>query len=216
MVAEAPTQEQVTTANTNAIESAREVGPATEALVSQATANTSGNNPLSIALQYLGVNELDPEGTELRAEIWDHVFGSDSRTSKKFTEQNMAWCAGFVNEILLQAGAETLETDSVYDKGRAKKYLQLGEGVGLEDAQMGDVIVKAPRAGREHVGFYAGYDSETDQVLILGGNQANEVNISAYPAREVLGIRRIQVDALTPKQQEEISQVTVKRSGRTR
>lgn len=219
LVVEAPTQEQVTTANTEAVEAAREVGPATEALVSEVTNTATADNPLPIALQYLGVNELDPEGTELRAEIWDNVFGADSSESDKFTKENQAWCAGFVNHILKKAGANTLETDDIYAQGRAKEYLGLGEEVSsLSDAKMGDLVVKmAMRNGKPqyHVGFFSGYDSETGQVLILGGNQNNEVNVTAYPESQVQGVRRIQVGDLSQADKEKISQIEVQRSGRT-
>lgn len=220
LVVEAPTQEQVTTANTEAVEAAREVGPATEALVSEVTNNVTADNPLPIALQYLGVNELDPEGTELRAEIWDSVFGADSSESDKFTKENQAWCAGFVNHILKKAGADALQTDNVYDQGVAKEYLGLGEEVsGLSDAKMGDLVIKMAMIKGEpqyHVGFFSGYDSETGQVLILGGNQNNEVNVTAYPESQVQGVRRIQVGDLSQADKEKISQIEVKRSRRTR
>lgn len=189
----------------------------------------TADNPLPIALQYLGVNELDPEGTELRAEIWDNVFGSDSSEGDKFTKENQAWCAGFVNHILKKAGVDTLQTDDIYDQGRAKEYLGLGEEVsGLSDAKMGDLVIKMAMVdekdddgnptGRKkpqyHVGFFSGYDSKTGQVLILGGNQNDQVNVTAYPESQVQGVRRIEVGALSAEDKERISQIEVQRSGR--
>lgn len=231
LVAESPTQEQVTTANTEAVEAARSVGPATEAFVSEVTNTATADNPLPIALQYLGVNESDPEGTELRAEIWDNVFGADSSESDKFTKENQAWCAGFVNHILKKAGADSLQTNDIYDQGRAKEYLGLGEKVSdLSDAKMGDLVVKMAMVNERdkngkptgkkkpqyHVGFFSGYDSETGQVLILGGNQDDQVNVTAYPESQVQGVRRIQVGDLTRQDKEKISQIEVRKSGRTR
>jgi hypothetical protein len=40
-----------------------------------------------------------------------------------------------------------------------------------------------------HVGFYAG--RESGKVKMLGGNQGNSVNISAYDSQDILGIRRL-------------------------
>lgn len=216
LVVESPTNEQITTANTDALEAARNVGPSTAEFVAEITGRVSSNNPLPIALQYLNINELDPEGTKLRAEIWDNVFGSGSKTASKFTKENMAWCAGFVHHILQKAGAEYLNTDSNYDRGRAPDYLKLGQEVAnLENAQMGDIVVKARRKKngglQYHVAFFSGYDPETNQVFLLGGNQANEVNITAYPIDQVKGIRRVQVDQLTDQEKELISSIEIRR-----
>jgi uncharacterized protein (TIGR02594 family) len=40
-----------------------------------------------------------------------------------------------------------------------------------------------------HVGFYAGFAN--GKIYILGGNQNNAVNISAYDPKRILGIRRL-------------------------
>lgn len=123
-----------------------------------------------------------------------------------------------------------MHTDDIYDQGRAKEYLNLGKKVsGLSDAKMGDLVVKMAMVdetdddgnptGRKkpqyHVGFFSGYDSKTGQVLILGGNQNDQVNVTAYPKSQVQGVRRIEVGALSAEDKERISQIEVQRSGRT-
>ncbi|MCL2915995.1 hypothetical protein L2725_19835 [Shewanella corallii] len=52
-------------------------------------------------------------------------------------------------------------------------------------AQPGPDVIKAPG----HVGFFAGFDG--NDVLVLGGNQSDEVNVGRYPASKLLGIRRL-------------------------
>jgi hypothetical protein len=51
--------------------------------------------------------------------------------------------------------------------------------------QPGPEVLNAPG----HVGFYAG--TEGSKVLVLGGNQSDEVNISRYPKNRILGIRHL-------------------------
>lgn len=75
----------------------------------------------------------------------------------------------------------------------ARSWLAVGEAIPLELAQVGfDVVVlrrgKDPKAG--HVGLYAGRQPN-GQVLVLGGNQGNTVSVSAFPAADVVGVRRL-------------------------
>ncbi len=51
--------------------------------------------------------------------------------------------------------------------------------------QPGPEVIEAPG----HVGFLAG--QEEKHVLVLGGNQADSVCVSRYPATDVLGVRRL-------------------------
>ena len=69
-----------------------------------------------------------------------------------------------------------------------------------DSPQIGDIVVlrrgTGPQPGPEdttapgHVGLFAGY--EGGNVLVLGGNQGDEVNISRYDRGRILGIRRIE------------------------
>ncbi len=51
--------------------------------------------------------------------------------------------------------------------------------------QPGPDVIKAPG----HVGFFAGVEEKS--VLVLGGNQSDEVNVSPFPVARVLGVRRL-------------------------
>ena len=51
--------------------------------------------------------------------------------------------------------------------------------------QPGPEVIKATG----HVGFYAG--EEGNNVLVLGGNQSDAVNIRPFPWNRVLGIRSL-------------------------
>jgi hypothetical protein len=84
----------------------------------------------------------------------------------------------------------------------ARSWLDVGDPVILASAQPGsDVVILSRGAGKQpgpevvnapgHVGFYAGRDG--DNVLLLGGNQGNQVSIASFPASRVLGVRRLTV-----------------------
>jgi hypothetical protein len=75
------------------------------------------------------------------------------------------------------------------------------------DAQVGDIVVKSRMVNgqkQSHVGFFVGY-AENGDVLILGGNQDDELNVTAYPYSQVEAMRRLEVPALTKEQVETIS-----------
>ena len=95
-----------------------------------------------------------------------------------------SWCAAFVNAILKRAGMPYQR------KLNARSFLQLGEQV--FNPQLGDVVVfwrEHPTSWKGHVGFYI---NETENyIYVLGGNQSNQVKISAYPKYRLLEYRRV-------------------------
>ena len=102
------------------------------------------------------------------------------------------WCSGFVNFVcwlLRLPRSKSL---------RARSWLEVGIPVALEDAIVGFDVVIFNRGGPHdpsiidapgHVAFYGGFDDHG--VLVLGGNQSDMVKLSHYPAKDVLGVRRL-------------------------
>lgn len=103
------------------------------------------------------------------------------------------WCSAFVNYIcwlLRLPRSKNL---------RARSWLEVGRGIHLDLAQVGDIIVlkrgKEPQPGPDvvkasgHVGFYAGRFGSF--IEVLGGNQSDTVKISRYPSDKLLGVRRL-------------------------
>jgi hypothetical protein len=149
------------------------------------------------------------------------------------------------DSLLTALPAEGISKEkAAYSRGRAVNYLAsefgenvftsgYGAGVNLKgssfnsltpakatgsvsDGKLGDVVVVRTNSGM-HVAFFAGIDEETGKVRLLGGNQNNEVNISAFDQSQVLGIRRVRQPDLTPEEQERISSIIVQPgSGSTR
>ena len=89
------------------------------------------------------------------------------------------WCAAMVGAMLERAGIRSSRFES------AKSYLDWGAA--LASPVYGCVVVFT-RDGGGHVGFVVGVDS-SDRLLVLGGNQGDQVCIKAFPRDRVSGYR---------------------------
>jgi uncharacterized protein (TIGR02594 family) len=109
-------------------------------------------------------------------------------------DDQVPWCSAFMNYV-----AWLLRLPRSKDL-RARSWLTVGQAVSLEQAQVGfDMVILKRGSGSQpgptvidapgHVGLYAG--QEGSNVLVLGGNQGDSVNVSPYPASRLLGIRRL-------------------------
>jgi len=94
------------------------------------------------------------------------------------------WCSAFVNFIAWLSRLPRTKSLA------AASWLQIGQALELQDARVGFDVVILERDGGHHVGFYAGRDDK-GKVLLLGGNQADAVNVSAFEVAKVLGVRRL-------------------------
>ena len=97
-----------------------------------------------------------------------------------FTDDETPWCAGFVGAMLESAGVKS--TRSAW----ARSYLNWGQR--LRNPVVGCIVVfsRGPRSG--HVGFVVGQDKRGN-LLVLGGNQGDAVNIRPFSVSRVLGYR---------------------------
>ena len=89
------------------------------------------------------------------------------------------WCAAFVGAMLERVGVKSTRFES------AKSYLDWGQLLALPVV---GCIVVFTREGGGHVGFVVGRDAEGN-LLVLGGNQGDEVNIRSFPVSRVTGYR---------------------------
>lgn len=126
------------------------------------------------ARKHLGVTEV--KGSLHRAEIlqmWKDIKRSGIK------DDETPWCAAFVGAMLERSGVRSTRFES------AKSYLQWGRT--LSEPVLGCVVVFT-REGGGHVGFLVGKDA-AGNLLILGGNQSDQVNIRAFPVSRVTGYR---------------------------
>ncbi len=97
-------------------------------------------------------------------------------------DDDIAWCAAFINWVLMKAGLK-------YSSSlMARDFMKYGKPT--TTPKLGDIIVlwrlsKTSIYG--HVGIYI--SSGISNVYILGGNQSNRVSIDVYPKTQVLGYR---------------------------
>lgn len=91
------------------------------------------------------------------------------------------WCAGFVGAMLEANGIKSARSDS------SRAYLNWGQGI---DAPEYGCVVVFSRPGGGHVGFCVGVD-QGGRLLILGGNQGDQVSILPFDRTRVTGYRRV-------------------------
>ena len=134
---------------------------------------------IEIALSQIGIKEItgrrhNPEVLKYFSEI-GHSWVKDDET---------AWCSAFVNWVAKKAGLQ------FSGKLNAKSWLNVGHKV--TNPKFDDIAVFSrgdPKGWQGHVAFFI---RETPNwVYVLGGNQSNQVKISAYPKYRLLEYRRL-------------------------
>ncbi len=89
----------------------------------------------------------------------------------KFSDDKTPWCAAFAGNILKRAGAPALKTLS------SLAYGTYGTDVPISDPskfRLNDIVIFT-RQGGGHIGFFRGYNPSTGSILVLGGNQADNL-----------------------------------------
>lgn len=114
---------------------------------------------------------------------------------------DVAWCSAFANYVAWLLRLPRSKSLA------ARSWLKVGTPIALLDARPRfDVVVLKRGSGEQpgpdvtdapgHVGFFAGLEGERRSVvLVLGGNQGDEVTVAPYPVERVLGVRRLLVEA---------------------
>lgn len=137
------------------------------------------NSVIDIALNEIGVKEI--VGKEHNPRILDY-FNEIGHSWVK--DDETAWCSAFANYVCKKAGA------NFSGKLNARSWLNVGQKV--SKPEKGDIAVfwrESPNSWKGHVAFFI---RETrNWVYVLGGNQNNQVKISAYPKHRLLEYRRV-------------------------
>ena len=106
------------------------------------------------------------------------------------SSDELPWCSSFASYCVERGGITSAQSK------RSRDWLPWG--IGLRHPPHGAIVVlergRPPQPGPEildapgHVGFYVGPASESE-ILVLGGNQRNRVDISVFPRSRILGFR---------------------------
>lgn len=126
------------------------------------------------ARKHIGLREI--KGAEHNPEIL-RMWKDIKRGGIK--DDETPWCAAFVGATLERVGIKSSRFES------AKSYTSWGTA--LHDPAYG-CIVTFTRDGGGHVGFVVGQDANRN-LLVLGGNQGDAVNIRAFPRSRVTSYR---------------------------
>lgn len=99
-----------------------------------------------------------------------------------FRDDETPWCAGFVGAMLEDCGIKSTRS------GMARSYEKWGQPCGAIPGAVVTFWRGSKSSGSGHVGFLVGKD-QSGNLMILGGNQGDEVNIKPFSASRVTAYR---------------------------
>jgi len=124
--------------------------------------------------KYIGLKEIPGAATAAPIKSWLQ------KLKAWWTDDETPWCGVFVDNCLRTAGIEPPK-----DSFRAKAYLVMPIRLNIPAYGCIGVI---ERKGGGHVGIIVGKDAKGN-LMLLGGNQNNQVSIAAFPASAFIGFR---------------------------
>lgn len=132
-----------------------------------------------LAMEFYGLREIVGEEDNPVIVNWFRDIGyswvKDDETS---------WCSCFINWLCWKLDLPKS------GKLTARSWLTVGKET--DNPEIGNIVIfwrEDRNSWKGHVGLYAGQDD--NNIFCLGGNQSNQVNISAYSKNRVLGYRVI-------------------------
>lgn len=133
---------------------------------------------LDVARKYEGLREISGRRHNPAILRWWEKIGAH------FRDDETPWCGAFVGGVLKEAGY-----DIVSGGAAARAWLKLPTK--LDEPAYGCVVIfwrGSPKGWSGHVGFVVGKDRHGN-LMVLGGNQGNQVNIRPFSPSRVLGYR---------------------------
>ena len=120
---------------------------------------------LSVARAFIGLVETPGPASNPVILRWAADIGAPA-----YTDDGVAWCAVFVNRILLACGLPL--SGRGYSLLRAGSFRDWGQDMPLGPAPGAVLVFSRPEG--HHVGFYVGEDAT--RYRVLGGNQIDAVS----------------------------------------
>jgi uncharacterized protein (TIGR02594 family) len=136
---------------------------------------------IKIAVSQLGEKEISgaPDNPTIVKYAKDSGF-------EWVNDDETPWCSIFINWCAMKADLKRSK------KANARSWLLVGNAT--SNPEPGDIVVfwrGSIDSWQGHVGIFLGFSKDQSRVYCLGGNQGNQVSISAYPTSTVLGYRRL-------------------------
>lgn len=148
-----------------------------------------------LASRFVGMKEV------AGAKNHPYIVWAHSLTGLNDAPDEIAWCSSWLYSFawLLDLDRPVHTTNS--HPARARSWLTCGKVITLAQASIDfDVVIFKTGGGEQpgpeiimapgHVAIYAGI-GENGHVRCLGGNQRDSVNITQFPAEQLLGVRRL-------------------------
>jgi uncharacterized protein (TIGR02594 family) len=132
---------------------------------------------LAIAYAELGVKEVTGSGDNPR--IVQYLRSTNLSAPFRNNDET-AWCSGFANWCVEQAGFAGTDSAAAISWGLWGKE--------TSSPGAGDVVVFNWGNGHGHVGFFVGFSGTSVQVL--GGNQSDAVTVKNWPKAKVWRYRK--------------------------
>ena len=136
---------------------------------------------LQILSKEIGVKEV--KGSQHSPQIMKYAKEAGFENYKS---DETAWCSLFANWVAHKAGLERSNNLT------ARSWLNVG--LPIDNPEPGDIVVfwrNKIDSWQGHVAFYVGFSSDHTRVYCLGGNQGDQVSLTAYKADRLLGFRRL-------------------------
>lgn len=133
---------------------------------------------ITTAKKYLGQAEIKGPHHNPHILKWWKDIGAP------FKDDETPWCGAYVGGVLSEVGIKPVA-------GGASARAWLKMPVKLDKPAVGSVVVfwRGSKAGASgHVGFVVGQDQKGN-LMVLGGNQADAINIKPFGKDRVLGYR---------------------------
>ncbi len=128
------------------------------------------------ARQEIGVSEIAGKQHSKR------VLSYWELSKLPFRDDETPWCAGFVGAMLEDCGIKSTRS------GMARSYEKWGQPCGAVPGAIVTFWRGSKSSGSGHVGFVTGKDQHGN-VMVLGGNQGDAVNIKPFSTDRVTGYR---------------------------
>ena len=142
------------------------------------------NDPswLKIAYRFNGVAEIKgPHHNSAIIDLLDIADGADDgKPLQGIADDETPWCATFVSAVLELDGIKSMRS------AWARSYLKFGFKLAAPARGAIAVLERGEKSG--HVAFVVGRD-QAGNIMLLGGNQSDQVKVSAFPIRRVLDYR---------------------------
>ena len=132
---------------------------------------------MDIAMGEIGTTEIKG------AKDNDRIVEYHQSVALRASDDETPWCASFANFCLKEAGIEGT------DSAAALSFRKWGQEVKVSHLRYGDICVIDRGGGRGHVGFFVGFD-RSGRLLLLGGNQDDQVTTTAFPSDAFAYFRR--------------------------